>query len=277
MNKTWLFFGAGVVALLVVIAAFAVRPTTPPAPATADETPAPPALAPTPLTGAASTPTPSVTAFSTPKKSPHFESSTPAHGATLPMPPINVVIDFNFDLAPQSFIAITRATVGNGNARDDLERDYGMDLTTIDANKLSMRRKMDPSAPDGLYTVTYQACWPDGSCHDGHFQFAINRTKASAALDLRGQSAVEVRLKDIAFVPPTIRIAKGTRVTWRNDDTVEHYVNTDAHPSHTYFPTQNSRALPKGGTFAVAFSTPGAYPYHCSAHADTMHGLILVE
>ncbi|TSC72729.1 MAG: Blue (Type1) copper protein [Parcubacteria group bacterium Gr01-1014_38] len=280
MNKTWLFFGVGVVALLVVIAAFALRPTTPtaPAPTVEDELQSEPAgLGQAPLTEVSPTPAASLVTFGTPKKSAHFESSTPAHGTTLPAPPINVVLDFNFDLAPQSFIAIERNGGDNGNARDALERDYGMDLTTIDANKLSMRRKMDPSAPDGLYTVTYQACWPDGSCHDGHFQFAINRTKASAALDLRGQSAVTVNLKDIAFAPPVIRIRQGTRVTWRNDDSVEHYVNTDAHPSHTYFLAQNSRALKNGDTYAVTFSTPGAYPYHCSAHADTMRGLILVE
>lgn len=206
------------------------------------------------------------TAFETSKKSAHYESNTPAHGMTLAAPPLNVVIDFNFDLALPSSISIT----SGGN-------EYGTGPTTIDANKLAMRRAFDPSALDGLYTVTYQACWPDKSCHDGSFQFAIDRTQAAAALDLRGQTAVNVHLKDIAFAPATIRIRKGTTVTWTNDDTVEHYVNTDAHPSHTYFPAQNSRALKAGETYTVAFQTPGAYPYHCSAHADAMRATILVE
>lgn len=270
MNKMWLWVGGGVAAILVIIAVMAMRPAAPTAPAAVDEVAEPPALAPTPLAepSPASSPVsaPSAVTFGTPKKSAHFESSTPAHGTTLPAPPTNVVIDFNFDLVSNSSITVTKQG-----------KEYGVGSTTIDANKLAMRRNMDASAPDGLYSVTYRACWPDGSCHDGHFQFAIDRTKTSAALDLRGQSVVTVHLKDIAFVPDTIRIRSGTTVNWVNDDTVEHYVNTDAHPSHTYFPAQNSRALKKGDTFSVAFTDPGAYPYHCSAHADTMRGLILVE
>src|SRR3989344_9474606 len=44
--------------------------------------------------------------FQNPKKSAHYESNTPAHGATLAGVPINVVIDFNFDLAKPSAIQI---------------------------------------------------------------------------------------------------------------------------------------------------------------------------
>lgn len=44
--------------------------------------------------------------FGTPKKAAHYESNTPAHGMVLSAPPINVVIDFNFDLAPPSRMSI---------------------------------------------------------------------------------------------------------------------------------------------------------------------------
>src|SRR3990167_10810379 len=44
--------------------------------------------------------------FQNPKKSAHYESNTPAHGATLAGVPINVVIDFNFDVAENSRIEI---------------------------------------------------------------------------------------------------------------------------------------------------------------------------
>ncbi len=265
MNKMWIALGVGAIVLLGGIAALALRSRSPsvPSPVPMGALPTPAA---TPLANAPSSPAASGLVFATPKKSAHFESSTPAHETILPAPPTNVVIDFNFDLATNSAISITK----DG-------KDYGVGPVTIDANKLAMRRTVDPSAPDGLYTVTYTACWPDKSCHDGHFQFAIERAKISSALDLRGQSSVEIHLKDIAFVPPTIRIQKGTRVRWVNDDAVEHYVNTDAHPSHTYFPAQNSRALKKGDAYVVTFSVPGAYPYHCSAHADTMRGMIVVE
>lgn len=204
--------------------------------------------------------------FDNPKKSAHYESNTPAHASVLAAPPINIVLDFNFDLhSSKSTIEILK----DG-------KDYGVGGVTVDTNKLTMRRNFDPSAPDGVYTVKYSACWPDGSCHDGQFQFAIDRTRAAGYTDLRGQDEVTVRLKDIAFSPMSIRIDKGTKVTWVNDDSVGHYVNTDSHPYHTYFKEQNSQLLNSGDRYSVTFNTAGAYPYHCSAHTE-MTGQIIVE
>lgn len=170
--------------------------------------------------------------FENPKKSAHYESNTPAHGSILAGVPTNVVIDFNFDLAAPSSISIKSdgKELGTGN-------------TTIDDNKLSMRRSMDNQAPDGLYTVAYKACWPDGSCHDGSFQFAVDRARAANFTDLRGQKEVTIHMSEIKFSPANIRISKDTKVTWVNDDSVDHFVNTDSHPAHTYLPGMNSRSL----------------------------------
>jgi len=206
------------------------------------------------------------TSFADPKKSAHYESNTPKHSSTLAGVPVNVVINFNFDLASPSEIKIEK----DG-------KDYGVGETVIDGNKLSMRRNIDPSAPDGVYTVNYNACWPDGSCHDGNFQFAIDRTSASSFEDMSRQNEITIKMSQIKFMPMNLKISKGTKVTWVNDDSVEHYVNTDSHPAHTYFPDQNSQALGSGDTYSLTFDTAGIYPYHCSAHADSMIGSILVE
>jgi len=213
------------------------------------------------------------TQFSNPKKSAHYESNTPSHGATLAGVPINVVIDFNFDLAENSRIEIHYF----GSIPKIGPNDLGAGETIIDKNKLSMRRNMDPTSPDGRYSVVYKACWPDGSCHDGSFEFAINRELAKNFTDETKSSEVTVKLSQIQFQPQNIRIKKGTKVTWVNGDSIEHYINTDSHPAHTYFLNQNSRALQKGDTYSVTFDTAGIYPYHCSAHADSMTGNILVE
>lgn len=219
------------------------------------------------MPSATASPSPSAQSFSfnREKKSAHYETNTPAHGSTLAAVPINVVIDFNFDLAEPSSISITN----NG-------KEYGVGDTVIDKNKLSMRRGIDTNAPDGLYKVAYNACWPDRSCHDGSFEFAIDRSLASQYMDWRGQKEVTVRMSEIKFKPLNIMISPGTKVTWVNDDNVEHYVNTDSHPAHTYYPDQNSRSLKKGETHSVVFSKSGLYPYHCSAHADSMTGGIVV-
>lgn len=204
--------------------------------------------------------------FDNPKKSAHYESNTPEHGSTLAGVPINVVINFNFDLAAPSEIKIEK----DG-------KDYGTEETKIDSNKLSMRRVMDPNAPDGIYTVKYKACWSDGSCHDGYFQFAIDKAKESAYQDMSGRREVTIKMSQIKFMPTNVKISKGTKVTWINDDKFDHYVNTDSHPAHTYYLDQNSKALKKGASYSVTFNTLGIYPYHCSAHAESMTGSILVK
>jgi len=203
--------------------------------------------------------------FSNPKKSAHYESNTPEHAAILAAAPINIVINFNFDLASPSSISITK---------DGQEYTTG-DLI-IDSNKLTMRKAFDVNAPDGIYKVIYNACWPDRTCHDGSFEFAINRETASTYEDMTSVQEVEIKMSDIMFKPKNIKISRGTRVTWVNDESIAHYVNTDSHPAHTYHKQQNSSALNLGDKYSTVFSSPGIYPYHCSAHADVMTGNIIV-
>src|SRR3989344_7049455 len=70
--------------------------------------------------------------FGNPKKSAHYESNTPEHGSTLAGVPINVVINFNFDLAKPSEITIEKdPSTGSGQA------EYGVGETIIDEDKLS--------------------------------------------------------------------------------------------------------------------------------------------
>jgi plastocyanin len=126
--------------------------------------------------------------------------------------------------------------------------------------------------------VIYNACWPDGSCHDGQFQFGVNSQLAITYTDMTGQGEVFVEMTNLSFQPPKIIIDAGTTVTWTNIDAgVEHFINSDSHPAHTYYPQQNSRGLAQGDSFSAVFEKPGSYPYHCSAHAETMKGEIVVR
>lgn len=100
--------------------------------------------------------------FTDPQKSAHYVSNTPAHGSILDQSPAEVVINFNFDLAENSTISITKEG-----------KEYGGGAISFAADKLSMRKAVLGSGGSGVYTVNYNACWPDGSCHDGHFQFGV--------------------------------------------------------------------------------------------------------
>lgn len=202
--------------------------------------------------------------FSPPKEAGQLTNNTPLHGAMLAGVPINVVVDFNFDRGPGSKIAILK----DG-------KDYGAGDTRIDDNKLAMRRDMDPGAPDGVYTVKYTSCQLNGSCDDGTFQFAIDRSKAGTFTDLRGQKEVTIDLKNYAFNPRNAMVSKGTKVTWKNMDDDTHFVNTDPHPEHSYYRAMNSKALSKDDTFTLTFDKPGIYPYHCSAHTSMTATLLV--
>lgn len=200
-------------------------------------------------------------------KAPHFVDSSPAHAEIFAARPINVVVNTNFDLMTGSSLKVLL----NG------EDDYGEGETTLDENRLTMRRAIRKDAPEGTYLVLYRACWPDGSCHDGQFSFEIDRDRIGDYEDLRGRAEVVVSMDTIQFLPIRIIVSPGTRIIWRNEENIEHFVNTDPHPSHTYYLAQNSLGIAEGETFALTFEEPGEYPYHCSAHYPAgMIGRIIV-
>lgn len=87
-------------------------------------------------------------------------------------------------------------------------------------------------------------------------------TNASAAGD------VHVTIENYTFKAPSITVAPGTAVVWKNMDDDPHTVTSD----NGAF---DSKGLGQGDTFRFVFSKPGKYPYHCSAH-PYMKGVVTV-
>jgi len=94
-------------------------------------------------------------------KSPHFVSSQPTNNQLVNSLVEEVKLNFNFDVVEGSKISVTK----DG-------QDVTTGPTTIAGDNLSMTV---PVAADetGNYSVTYTACWPDRSCHDGSFGFSV--------------------------------------------------------------------------------------------------------
>ena len=195
---------------------------------------------------------------------PHYVNSSPEHGQTFMQAPELIVINFNFNLHENSDITVTR---------DSQSVDIG--ATTIDDNELTMRATLGSDSGDGVYTVQYSACWPDASCHDGQFGFIVD-SETGTYIDMTGEQAVTIDLKNIQFTQAKVIISSGTMVTWVNDDPVEHFINSDPHPSHNVLPELNSEGMETGDTFSYTFDEPGEWSYHCSAHADVMRGNVVV-
>ena len=104
---------------------------------------------------------------------PHFVNSSPAHGEKFQQAPEVIVINFNFNLQEKSSISVTRdgAAIATGKP-------------TIDSSQLAIRAALGRTTGDGLYVVSYKACWPDASCHDGSFAFQVDSKTASAYQDM---------------------------------------------------------------------------------------------
>jgi methionine-rich copper-binding protein CopC len=100
--------------------------------------------------------------FDSAKKSAHYVSNVPAHASVLSSVPEKVTITFNFDLSPPSSISVIK---------DGKEVSTGE--TLISQDKLVLAKALPSKSGAGLYIVKYNACWPDGSCHDGQFQFGV--------------------------------------------------------------------------------------------------------
>jgi plastocyanin len=134
------------------------------------------------------------------------------------------------------------------------------------------------SAGDGLYEVSYHACWPDASCHDGKFAFWVESAKAMSFSDMTGKAEVIIQMDDLAFSPANAIVSKGTKVVWKNVDGAVHFVNSDPHPSHNAAPSLNSSAIEGGRSYEFVFNEAGEWGYHCSAHAPQgMAGHIVVR
>lgn len=85
-----------------------------------------------------------------------------------------------------------------------------------------------------------------------------------------GASGNAVDIKDFNFVPATLTVKAGTKVTWTNSDSAAHTATADVDGG---FDTDK---LEKGAKGSVTFKKPGNYAYHCDFHAY-MKGTVVVE
>lgn len=93
---------------------------------------------------------------------------------------------------------------------------------------------------------------------------AASTTPATAA-----SSQPAVTISNFAFSPQTLTVAKGTAVTWTNNDSTTHTVTSDSG-------VWDSNELAPGKTFSFTFNQAGTFPYHCKIH-PSMTAKIIVQ
>jgi plastocyanin len=82
-----------------------------------------------------------------------------------------------------------------------------------------------------------------------------------------------VSIKGFAFAPATLTVAKGTTVTFKNEDTTRHTVTSGANGTKD---GKFDQSVDANAQASVTFDTPGTYQYYCALHA-AMKGTVVVE
>jgi plastocyanin len=95
---------------------------------------------------------------------------------------------------------------------------------------------------------------------------------SALAVTAAPESAVNVQL--FKFRPDRIDVAKGSRVTWTNQDQITHTVTsgTPDTPDRAF----DLRLAGKGTSGNVAFPNAGVYPFFCERH-PAMRGSVHVN
>jgi plastocyanin len=78
-----------------------------------------------------------------------------------------------------------------------------------------------------------------------------------------------VVIKSFKFVPSEIKVKVGTTITWRNEDSASHTVESNDG-------SLTSENLEQGDTVTFTFDKPGRVDYICGIHSS-MKGAVIVE
>ena len=101
----------------------------------------------------------------------------------------------------------------------------------------------------------------------------------TAASAPRGEGAVrpasaepkQISIDNFRYVPDTLTVPAGTKVTWTNHDDMPHTVTSTGTPK-----ALDSEALDTDEQFSHVFVEPGTYTYRCTVHPK-MLGRVIVE
>lgn len=93
----------------------------------------------------------------------------------------------------------------------------------------------------------------------------------SAAQDLTGQTEIAMDIRDFEFTKNNIKVSKGTKVTWTNQDKDRHNAfSADANGP-------KGKLLSQGESYSFTFNTAGTFDYICEPHPYMKGSVTVVE
>jgi plastocyanin len=99
---------------------------------------------------------------------------------------------------------------------------------------------------------------------------SASANSAGSSSQTTGGSSSAVKISNFKFVPASVTVKRGARVTATNLDSTAHTATAD--DGHSF----DTGTLAQGASQTISVSKPGSYPYHCSIH-PFMHGTLVVQ
>lgn len=106
-----------------------------------------------------------------------------------------------------------------------------------------------------------------------HDMMADSSPAGASQKDSGTQEIDQITYKGFAVAQKSIRVKKGTKVTWTNQDSAMH----DVTPDNETADFKASKLFGKGETYQTIFNTVGTYTYHCSPHPYMKGTIEVVE
>lgn len=103
-----------------------------------------------------------------------------------------------------------------------------------------------------------------------------SQTPQTASEDAMMKEENIVKITSSGFSPKSVTIKVGEKVTWTNDDSANHTVNSSPHPIHTDNPFLNLGLIRMEESKSVTFDSAGTYKYHDHLN-PSLTGSVTVE
>ena len=99
-----------------------------------------------------------------------------------------------------------------------------------------------------------------GSSNNSSSSSSSASTPAASSSSSSSSGGVAIKMQNIAFDPKAVTVKVGQKVTWTNDDSVDHNVTSQSGE------TIKSQNFGKGATFSFTPTKAGTINYVCTIH-----------
>jgi plastocyanin len=108
-------------------------------------------------------------------------------------------------------------------------------------------------------------------CGSSNGSSTSTSTPATSTPAASSGGGVAIKMQNIAFAPTDVTVKVGQKVTWTNDDSVDHNVTADSGADF------KSKDFGKGGTFSFTATKAGKITYECTLHPNMKGATITVQ